>query len=133
VVAFHQDSTGLKELSPPLMFIRLKKAEPIAEGSVVDFRMWLGPIPIDWIAVHSDVTENGFTDTQVSGPFTSWTHRHTFHLLDSRMAEVVDEIQAKPGRGLYWGLVSRLMWLGLPVLFAYRARVLKRKLEVQGE
>lgn len=128
VISFHQKRAAFKELSIPLMFVHLKRAEPIAEGSTLDFRMWLGPIPVNWVAVHSDVTQDGFTDSQRVGPFEYWTHRHNFHPLDSRTTEIIDQIKAMPGKGLISGLVSRLMWFGLPILFSYRSWVYRKNL-----
>jgi ligand-binding SRPBCC domain-containing protein len=87
--------------------------------------MWFGPIPIRWRAVHSNVDPNrGFTDTQTAGPFADWQHRHTFTALDENTTLVEDHIQAQPG-----GLVSRVMWLTLPILFAYRAWRTRRAVE----
>jgi hypothetical protein len=43
--------------------------EPLAEGSISDFTLWFGPLPIRWTARHSHIDPlHGFTDTQVRGP-----------------------------------------------------------------
>ncbi len=130
VADFHRDSRILKLLTPPPLFVSFNKVEPLAEGSVADFTMWLGPIPIRWVATHSDVDPlTGFTDTQTSGPFAHWTHRHSFEPVDENNTVVIDQVQAQPGNHPFWGLISRFMWLSLPVLFAYRAWRTKRALE----
>lgn len=129
VVDFHHQSQALKKLSPPFMFVSLNKVESLAEGSVVDFKMWLGPVPIRWVAVHCNVTpDSGFSDYQDQGPFKSWLHHHQFNLLDDYRTEIVDEIHAEPSDDLFWGLVSRFMWLNMPILFSYRAWVMQREL-----
>lgn len=115
VADFHQDSRALRQLSPPPIWVQFHEVEPLGEGSVADFTMWLGPLPIRWTAVHTQVTPHGFSDTQKRGPFKSWTHRHRFQELDNGRTEVIDEIEAEPG-----SLLSHFMWLNLPVLFAYR-------------
>ena len=130
VVAFHRDTKALKRLTPPPVYVSFKDVQPLAENSRADFTMWLGPIPLHWSALHSDVhPTNGFTDTQVKGPFESWVHRHIFERVGENSTAVVDEIQAQPGEHFFWGLVSRLMWTSLPLLFAYRARQTRRALE----
>lgn len=130
VAAFHSDTKALKLLTPPPIIVSFKQIEPLAENSVSNFNLWFGPIPVNWVAVHSHVHPlNGFTDTQVQGPFKKWVHRHAFNAVNSDRTEIIDEIDAQPGDGLIWGLVSRFMWLTLPVLFAYRAWRTRRELE----
>jgi ligand-binding SRPBCC domain-containing protein len=130
VAEFHQDSRALKLLTPPPLFVTFNKVEPLAEGSVADFNMWMGPLPIHWVATHSDVDRlRGFTDTQTTGPFEKWTHRHSFESIDADKTAVLDQVQAKPSNHLFWGVISRFMWLTLPVLFAYRAWQTKKAIE----
>lgn len=122
VAQFHRETETLKLLTPPPIFVQFHRVEPFGEGSVADFTLWMGPLPVRWQAVHSAVhPTRGFTDTQARGPFLHWQHRHTFEPLDSDTTLVVDEVQVIFGKGLLAGLVSRLMWFGLPLLFTYRA------------
>jgi len=116
VADFHRDSRALRRLTPPPIWVQFHEVEPLGEGSLADFTMWLGPLPVRWTAVHTQVTPHGFMDTQKRGPFRTWQHRHSFRELGDGRAEVVDEIEAEPGN-----LLSRFMWLTLPLLFAYRA------------
>ena len=130
VVEFHSDSRALKKLTPPPIIVTFNEIQPLGEQSVTDFTMWFGPLPVRWVAVHSDVdTRQGFTDEQVRGPFSYWRHRHSFIVVDEQTTDVVDEIRAEIGKGLGFGLLSRFMWLTAPLLFAYRARVMRRELE----
>jgi len=129
VEEFHRDSRALSRLSPPLMFVRFNKVEPLGEASIVDFVMWLGPLPIHWVAVHSGVSPSGFTDTQKVGPFKFWKHTHHFVAIEENLSEVVDEIYAELGDHPFWGVVSRVMWINLPILFAYRGWITRRSLE----
>jgi ligand-binding SRPBCC domain-containing protein len=111
------------------MLIRFNKVEPLGEASIADFVMWLGPLPIHWVAQHSDVGPSGFTDTQKVGPFKFWKHSHQFVALDEKTTVVVDEIHAELGDRPFWGCVSRIMWINLPILFAYRGWITRRSLE----
>jgi ligand-binding SRPBCC domain-containing protein len=131
VAEFHRDTRALQQLTPPPLIVRFNEIQPLSEGSIADFTMWLGPLPINWVASHSDVDPlEGFTDTQIDGPFDQWVHRHSFAALEENLTEVKDQIQARPGKGFLKGLISRFMWFNLPILFAYRAWRTKRALEV---
>jgi ligand-binding SRPBCC domain-containing protein len=129
VAAFHQDSRALKLLTPPPVFVQMHRVEPLAEGSVADFTLWLGPLPVRWVAVHTQVDpRTGFKDRQERGPFASWVHRHIFRAVDAETTEVIDEVEAEFGGGMM-GLIGRLMWLNLPLMFAYRGWATRRALE----
>ncbi len=129
VTAFHSDTRALKMLTPPPMIVSFNNVEPLSEGSLSDFTIWLGPIPIRWVAEHQDIHQCGFRDIQVRGPFQVWEHTHTFTPLTENYTEVLDEIQGEPSRHLFQGILSRFMWLNLPFLFGYRAWRTKRALE----
>ena len=132
VAEFHNSTQALKQLTPPPMFVKFNDIEPLAEGSRSDFTMWLGPLPIRWIAVHSDVKPGaGFTDTQVEGPFQTWIHQHTFQSLSAGETKVIDRVEGLPSNHLLWGVISRIMWLTLPILFAYRERQTRKIVEQQ--
>ncbi|GAB4280546.1 MAG: hypothetical protein Kow0080_33540 [Candidatus Promineifilaceae bacterium] len=123
VSQFHRDSRALRLLTPPPMWVQFHKVEPMAEGSTADFTMWLGPLPIRWTAVHTNVTPYSFVDTQQKGPFQFWQHTHTFRTLANGRTEIIDKIEAEPGN-----LISRFMWLTLPILFAWRGWRTRREL-----
>jgi ligand-binding SRPBCC domain-containing protein len=99
VAEFHRDSRALRWLTPPPIFVQFHMIQPLSEGSVSEFTMWLGPIPIHWVAVHSNVTTlHGFTDTQTSGPFESWIHKHQFRPVGELSTEIIDEVDAEFGK-----------------------------------
>lgn len=130
VAEFHSSTEALKLLTPPPLFVKFNHIEPMGEGSRADFTLWFGPIPIHWIAKHTDVhPTGGFTDTQVEGPFQTWIHRHTFMQMTSDTTKIIDKIEGQPSDHLFSGIVSRFMWLTLPILFSYRARQTKRAVE----
>jgi ligand-binding SRPBCC domain-containing protein len=121
VIEFHKDARALKWLTPPPVYVQFHEIQPLGEGSRAEFTMWMGPIPIRWIAVHSDYDpQKGFTDSQVKGPFKYWEHKHSFISIDDNTTKIMDQVSAEPGSHWFWGLVSRFMWLTLPLLFTYR-------------
>jgi ligand-binding SRPBCC domain-containing protein len=127
VAAFHYDSKAFHQLVPPGLILRCHLQEPIANGSVTEFTMWMGPIPVYWRAVHSEVSETGFVDTQAAGPMKSWVHRHTFEHVTDRETAVVDHIEYEHFTG-WRGIRSQVLFarIGLSVLFAWRRRATQR-------
>jgi len=132
VAEFHSRTTSLALLTPPPMIARIHRAPTIQrEGDEVDFTMWLGPLPIRWIARIDSVSETSFADRQVRGPFRHWLHRHTFTPLDAETTDVIDEVQAALKAHWLWGAVGLIMWLAMPLLFAYRGWKTRRALETK--
>ncbi|KAA3645792.1 MAG: cyclase [Chloroflexi bacterium] len=129
VAEFHGSTDVLRQLMPPPLILQLHQFEPLADGSLAEFTIWAGPLPIRWQAEHSQVSETGFTDTQVKGPFSHWQHRHGFEIVDEHTTDIVDEVEAELGRGPLWWPVSLGMWLTLPILFAYRGWATRRAVE----
>jgi ligand-binding SRPBCC domain-containing protein len=138
VAEFHGDTRALRALTPPPMFVQLHHFDPLAEGAVAEFTLWLGVLPIRWVAVHTDVDkQRGFTDTMARGPMAHWVHRHTFASTSPNRTDVTDHIEYEYKPGLA-GLVGRLLMSrpGLAFLFAYRGWATRRAVErraVQGK
>lgn len=122
VVVFHSNQHGFRRLVPPLTPLVVHQAsDPLGEGDRLDFTMWLGIVPIYWESIIHDVSIAGFTDTQGKGPFQSWRHRHDFNPLGTDSTEIHDQIEARLRPHVFWGPIGLMIWLGLPVLFAWRA------------
>ena len=126
---FHRDTRALKRLTPPPTFVRLHSVEPLAEGSVSRFTLWVGPLPLAWKAVHRNVSDRGFTDVQAEGPAAKWEHTHTFVPVSADVTEIREHIEYEHKRGL-WGIVTRLLfsWPNLWFMFGYRAWITRRRL-----
>ena len=50
--------------------------EILCSGDELRFTLWLGPLPIRWHAAIESVSDSGFADRQIEGPFAHWVHRH---------------------------------------------------------
>ncbi len=130
VAAFHARSASMAAITPPPMIVRMQAApEVLRSGDHMSFTLWLGPLPVHWEAQIDNVSAAGFIDRQLAGPFRSWSHRHSFRPGGSGTTEVRDEVTATLRRHPVWGLVGRLMWCGLPLLFSYRGWRTRRILQ----
>lgn len=130
VAEFHTRADSLTAITPPLIPMRVHRApEHMGDGDEMEFTMWMGPLPVRWRAVVEDVSPEGFLDRQVQGPFQAWAHRHSFVVVDGETTEVMDRVEARIKPHLLWGPVGLGMWLGLPLLFAYRGWKTRRLLE----
>ncbi len=117
-------------ITPPPIVVRMRNAPAVlAEGNEIEFTMWLGPLPVRWLASIEAVSSTGFTDRQLDGPFAEWVHRHTFVAVDEHTTDVLDEITTRLRPHLLWWPVGLGMQLGLPVLFAFRAWKTRRLLQ----
>lgn len=126
---FHHNTSALKKLTPPPTIVQLHEIQPLAEGSVSTFTLWVGPLPLRWKAVHRDVTENGFTDVQAEGPAKKWEHTHTFTSIDESTTQINEHVEYEHASG-FWGVVTRVLFAkpNLLTMFAYRKWVTRREL-----
>ncbi len=118
---FHCDTSALKRLTPPPTIVQLHSIEPLSEGSVSRFTLWIGPLPLHWTAVHRGVSANGFTDVQTEGPVRKWEHTHSFISLGDDVTEIREHIDYEHKNG-WWGLITRILfaWPNLYFMFTYR-------------
>jgi len=129
VAAFHAHSASMAAITPPPISVQVQHAPPVlADGDEMVFTLWLGPLPVHWLARIQAVSAAGFTDRQVRGPFAAWVHRHTFQAVDENTTDVIDEITCRLRLHPLWWPVGLGMWLGLPLLFAFRAWKTRRLL-----
>lgn len=121
VSAFHGQTSILKKLTPPPLFVQIHEFGEMKEGMLAKFTMWFGPVPVYWEAVHTDISVNGFTDTQVIGPLKSWQHTHRFTAEGEKQTRIHESIVYEHPAG-WRGLLTRLFFSrpGLYGLFLYR-------------
>jgi ligand-binding SRPBCC domain-containing protein len=130
VADFHSRAASMPAITPPPIIVHLHHAPALlGEGDEMDFTMWAGPLPMRWVAQIKDVSDRGFTDWQVRGPFAFWQHRHSFVPVGPDQTEVVDHVEAGVKRHVLWTPIGMAMWVGLPILFAYRGWKTRRMLE----
>lgn len=119
---FHSDPASMAEITPPGIRVSVHTMpSAVVDDASMEFSLRIGPISVPWSARFEDVSATGFTDRLVSGPFREWVHQHAFEERTPTTTAVIDEIHAVFGTGIRDGFVSRAMWYGLPILFAFRA------------
>ena len=129
VAAFHTRADGLRAITPTPMTIH-SAPDPLTSGDEIHFTMWV-PFPLRWHGRVENVSDAGFDDLQVNGPFKRWQHRHNFLKIDDTMTEVYDVVQAELPRHPLKLVVAAGMWLSLPLLFAYRGWRTRKLVEKQ--
>jgi ligand-binding SRPBCC domain-containing protein len=132
VFSFHESPDALQQLIPP--WERMSVAESagsLLPGSKVILRGNVGPLPIQWVAIHTEYEPpHYFADRQEAGPFAWWYHRH-FCNLDPRGGTILrDEVEYK----VPLGRIGR--WVGgwfvrqkLERMFAYRHEKTRQLIE----
>jgi ligand-binding SRPBCC domain-containing protein len=75
---FHERTDILQLLTPPWQPVQIVRREGgLDVGAISEFRLFLGPIPIRWVARHIECNKPYlFVDEQIEGPMQSWVHRH---------------------------------------------------------
>jgi len=130
VADFHSRADSMVAITPPLVPIQMEHTPArLSGGDEMAFTMWVGPLPVRWRARIDQTSPAGFSDRQLQGPFRHWLHHHTFVPLDEQTTEVVDQVEAGLRPHPLWGPLGLAMWLGLPLLFAYRGWKTRRLLE----
>ena len=130
VAEFHRRSASMAAITPPPIVVKVQRAPAVlADGDEMAFTMWLGPLPVHWLARIEAVSPTGFSDCQQRGPFAEWVHRHTFVAIADQSTDVIDEISLRLRPHPLWWPIGLGMRLGLPILFSFRAWKTKRMLE----
>lgn len=130
---FHERSDILQLLTPPWQPVEIIRREGgLGVGAITEFRLWLGFIPIRWIARHTEcIPYQRFVDQQIEGPMQSWVHRHQFRSENgqTRLTDII-EYELIGGETteliLKWWVNSRL-----EDMFRYRHRVTQQQCEPQ--
>ena len=132
VFRFHESPEALTRLIPPGENMAVaESAGSLAPGSRVVLRGRVGPIPVEWIATHTEYDPpHQFADRQDSGPFAWWYHRHQFRADGQGGTILRDEVEYQAplgwlGRWLGGGLIRKK----LEGMFAYRHEATRRLIE----
>ncbi len=132
MIAFHESADAFSKLVPPPMIAQLREDNRTSntEGDL-KFTLWMGPIPIKWHAQHQvGPTETSFADLMLDGPMAYWRHEHIFTEVDGGV-KLTDRVTLAHKDGIQ-GLLTRLMFDGIPLKFLFFYRHLRTKWAVEA-
>lgn len=130
---FHERPDVLQLLTPPWQPVQVIRREGgLAIGAITEFRLYLGVLPLTWLARHTECEQyRSFTDQQVSGPFEHWTHHHKFEPEDGK-TRLTDEISfSMPGGDPVEFVSGWLVRMQLDAMFRYRHQITKKECELK--
>lgn len=131
VFGFFADVANLPRITPPWLHLRLRAAEPVTLAAGVEFDLtlrWRG-VPLRWrTRIDAFDAPERFIDRQLSGPYLSWRHVHTFAATPTG-TRMEDRVEYQ----LPWGPIGRLaraltVRRQLEEIFAYRERMVRHLL-----
>lgn len=127
VARFHAAPRVIRRLTPLVVPMSMHRLDPLGEGSISEFTLWFGPVPVRWTALHIDVDpQAGFTDVQIAGPFPVWRHSHRFQPVPSGGTDIVEHVDYRHDGG-WAGFLTRTLFSPpmLFLLFTYRSLVMR--------
>lgn len=123
VFAFFANAHNLERITPAFLSFRILTPDPIVmqPGTLIEYQMRLYGIPIRWKTVIAEFNPDAwFVDVQLSGPYRSWRHRHSFEAL-STGTEMRDVVEYEMPYGLLGSMIHSLfVRSALQRIFAYR-------------
>jgi ligand-binding SRPBCC domain-containing protein len=131
---FHERSDILQLLTPPWQPVQIIRREGrLGVGAISEFRLWIGIVPVQWIAVHTACEPNRyFVDEQKTGPMASWQHRHQFEV-KGKQTQLTDAIAfSLPGGQSVESLLDWWVNSRLSDMFDYRHHITKLHCESAG-
>jgi len=133
VFAFHEREDALPLLTPACPPVKVvSRSGPLAVGLRVVLRL---AGLVTWVAEHPIVERPTlFVDTQASGPFRRWVHRHEFEAVDADTTRLTDRISYDlPGGALLNWAAPLLVTPSLIQMFRHRHRVTRHYCEASPE
>ena len=106
VFAFFKNPLNLEALTPPWLGFKILHATDAAVrvGTRIKYQLRLHGIPLRWESRITEYVEGKlFADEQLSGPYRSWYHRHTFRAVDGGV-EMTDSV----AYSLPFGILGRI-------------------------
>jgi ligand-binding SRPBCC domain-containing protein len=126
---FFATPKNLNVLTPASMNIKMLSnsgGEKMTAGQIIKYKVTILPmITVGWTTKITEVNEPfHFIDTQPSGPYSMWHHRHSFKEIKGGV-EMTDEVSYSVPLGILGRLANR-MFVNREVnrIFDYRFKVL---------
>jgi hypothetical protein len=137
VFPFFERPENLALITPPSLGFRVVTPGPVpmAEGTVIDYRIRLAGLPVRWRSVISAYEPpRFFVDEQLLGPYAYWRHEHRFEPLSGATRFVDDVYYRLPSLPPGVGCLARELFVApyLERIFDYRADFYRRFFEADS-
>lgn len=132
--AYHERPGALERLVPPWESVVVESSDGSLEvGSEVVLKTSVLGVPVRWVARHTEYDPPKlFADTQVSGPFATWDHRHEFDEQGDE-CQLTDRVEYRvPVGALGQAMGGWKARATLESMFSYRHRVTRDDLALQS-
>ena len=117
-------------ITPGFMrFQMTREPESLGEGSVIEYNIGLGPLPMHWrTIIRRWQPPRGFIDEQAAGPYALWWHEHRLVAdVDGLETLMLDRVSYSLPLGPLGALAHRLAVAPmLRAIFGYRAEAIAR-------
>jgi hypothetical protein len=132
--AFFSRAENLGLITPAAMRFEIHGgATAITNGTTIDYRLRVGPMPIRWrTRIAEWEPPQCFIDLQELGPYRCWWHKHTFSAQGSRTV-MEDHVYYAPPFGALGRFANR--WFIVPRLqqiFGHRRDVIRLRFGASG-
>lgn len=126
VFSFHELPDAIERLIPPwenAVIIQKADISKVGSQAIIEQKIF-GIVPSRWVAEHTAYDPpRMFEDIQISGPFTSWRHRHIVEPHPDG-ALLRDEIDLEPPLSIFGKLAAPLIIIPrIEKMFEYRHQV----------
>ncbi len=126
-----REAENLGALTPDDLSFEIRTPTPIDmhEGTHIDYRIRLGPVPMTWkTRIEIWEPEARFVDAQYRGPYAAWYHEHRFEQMPDGRTKMTDIVWYAPPLGIVGAIANRLFISAkLHWIFGYRTRVIRRR------
>lgn len=128
VFDFFADAGNLERITPPELRFRIITPLPVEmrKGARIEYRLSLYRIPFKWRTeiIHWE-PPHSFVDSQISGPYRSWVHRHRF-LETGNGTLMTDRVEYRLPFNPLGEVVFPLVKREVRRIFSYREQTIQR-------
>lgn len=127
VFDFFSRAENLESITPPELQFHIITPSPIElkRGALIDYQLRLNGIPMKWrteITLWDPPFE--FEDTQLSGPYKQWIHRHRFTENEPGRTLMEDEVRYRLPFEPLGDIAQFLIARQIAKIFAYREQTI---------